>query len=553
MKRHLKTTAGLLAALMLVMSATACSPKTETVSSSGSGSSSQSTSSAEDETAPKNIKYKISWIGAQNNPLCSDPVMIKYWDEKFNVDIDYWNIDSANWNDVLGTKFAAGEYPDVMYVNSLSNLSSYISQDLLAEIPQSMLDKYMPNTIKKITADYPQLLKVGQMDGKQYSIPIGIYYANMFREPMCYRGDWMEKVGVTKAPTTLDEFKDLMYKFANSDPDGDGAKNTYGLSATGFAMVYGAFGVQRSQWNNNNGTLSYSSIQPAMKQALAVLAQWYKDGVIDPEFITGENSGGYWATSTAFVEGRIGYSGLGAFYHWYQGVGDYDATTKKYSKLQPGTNVAELAKVDADAATQIVQGQPVTGPDGKCGGVGYALPHPHSVGFRAGIEPDKMAKIMTMFEDWTSTKDEYFTARYGLKDQMWHYNTDGVPTSDFSEWKKSIGKESDDSVTLAAEGAHTVLESFIPLEYTSIENKYGFEWAKANGYDKNIIRDEKISAFPSSAKYETELTKMEDEAFISIITGKESVDYFDTFVKDWKSNGGDVLTKEANDWWATMK
>ena len=197
----------------------------------------------------------------------------------------------------------------------VGSVKSPVSDFFAAAVPAA--------TQPEITADYPQLMKVGRMDGKQYFIPIGIYYANMFRKPMCCRGDWMKKAGVTKAPTTLDEFKDLMYKFANNDPAGD--------------------------------------------------------------------------------------------------------------------------------------------------------------------------------------------------------------------------------------GAHTVLESFIPLEYTSIENKYGFEWAKANGCDKNIICDEKISAFPSSAKYETELNNPEDEASIAIITGKESVDCFDTFVSEWESSGGDVLTKEANDWWAIMK
>lgn len=549
MKKLTKTFTGLLATAMLLTAVTACNPKTPVASDTVS----KTDTSSADLTAPQDKTYKISWIGAQNSPLCDDPVMIDYWNKKFNVEIDFWSIESANWNDVLSTKFAGGEYPDVMYVNSLSNLSNYISQDLLAEIPQTMVDQYMPNTIKLITADYPSLMKVGQLNGKQYSIPIGINGTNQFREPMVYRGDWMKKVGVSKTPTTLDEFKDLMSKFSNNDPDGNGKKDTYGLSTTGFAMVYGAYGIQRGQWNNNNGTLTYSSIQPAMKQALGVLAQWYKDGIIDPEFITGENTGGYWAVSNALVEGRIGYSGLGGYYHWNPGVGDYDAETKKYSKIQPGANITELQKTDPEAANQIIQGQPVTGPNGKSGGIGWALPHPHSIGFRSDIEPDKMAKIMTIWEDWTSTQDEWMIARYGNKDEMWHYNDDGVPVSDFNKWKESIGKKDDDSITLPGIGAHTVLECFIPQKYVSIENTYTYGWAKENGYDKNIIRDEKFVAFPSSSQYETELNKLEDEAFIEIITGKQPLDYFDTFVSEWKAAGGDTLLKEANAWWATMQ
>ena len=148
---------------------------------------------------------------------------------------------------------------------------------------------------------------------------------------------------------------------------------------------------------------------------------------------------------------------------------------------------------------------------------------------------------MTIWEDWTSTQDEWVTARYGIQGEMWHYNDDGVPVSDINKWKESIGKKDDASVTLPGIGAHTVLECFIPQKYVSVESKYNYSWAKENGYDKNIIRDEKFVAFPSSAQYETELTKLEDEAFIEIITGKQPVDYFDTFVSEWKAAGGDTM------------
>ena len=52
---------------------------------------------------------------------------------------------------------------------------------------------------------------------------------------------------------TLNEFEDLVYRFTNNDPDHNGINDTYGLSSTGLAMVYGAFGWQRKQWNEVNG------------------------------------------------------------------------------------------------------------------------------------------------------------------------------------------------------------------------------------------------------------------------------------------------------------
>lgn len=41
--------------------------------------------------------------------------------------------------------------------------------------------------------------------------------------------------------------------------------------------------------------------------------------------------------------------------------------------------------------------------------------------------------------------------------------------------------------------------------------------------------------------------KMEEETFAKIIMGKADISEFDTFVKNWKSQGGDQILKEIND------
>ena len=51
----------------------------------------------------------------------------------------------------------------------------------------------------------------------------------------------------------------------------------------------------------------------------------------------------------------------------------------------------------------------------------------------------------------------------------------------------------------------------------------------------------------------TILRKIEDETYIAIITGEQPVSYFDQFVTIWRSSGGDVLTREANAWYNTVK
>jgi len=558
-KKLIGTISKIVFAAMLMVSIAACSKTAGSTKenkkapdSSGKPKSTQEDSTAkEDPAAPKDETYTISWIGPQNKPLSKDPILIKKWEKEFNVVIDFWDIDSGSWNEVLSTKFAGDEIPDLLYCNSAANFGNYVDQQLLAEIPPEMLDKYMPKTIAALEADNEKVLKQGQIDDKLYGIPIGTYFHNQFHLPMVYRGDWMKKVGISSAPATLDEFHDLMYKFINEDPDGDGKRDTYGFSTSGLNMVYGAFGYGRKQWVEESGKLVYSSIQPAMKDALGVLAEWYKEGIIDPEFITGENTGGYWAISNAFAEGRIGYSGHGCYYHWNPDLGPVNETTEESSVIAGG-NYTELEKNFLGMGSELVHGTPVTGPDGKSGGMSDPLPATQWAGFGIQLEDelDKMAKIMTMYEYWTSDQDHYFESRLGLKDEMWHYNDENVPVSDFEAWAKANDKPDE---TLPGVGGHTVLEPFLLSNYDKIQNKYIYDWAVENKYDQNLIHSELFMSLPSAGTYQTELDKMEDEAYIAIITGEQPVDYFDTFVDDYKKAGGDILEKEANEWWEAMK
>jgi hypothetical protein len=50
-----------------------------------------------------------------------------------------------------------------------------------------------------------------------------------------------------------------------------------------------------------------------------------------------------------------------------------------------------------------------------------------------------------------------------------------------------------------------------------------------------------------------QLQTMEKQVYTNIIYGKESPDAFDKFVRDWKAQGGDEITKEVNEWYQSVK
>lgn len=69
----------------------------------------------------------------------------------------------------------------------------------------------------------------------------------------------------------------------------------------------------------------------------------------------------------------------------------------------------------------------------------------------------------------------------------------------------------------------------------------------------DIIYDEVYVTTPAMISRQSELNKLRDNTFLAIIMGESPVDYFDTFVEQWKAQGGDEISAEVNEWYQSEK
>ncbi len=69
----------------------------------------------------------------------------------------------------------------------------------------------------------------------------------------------------------------------------------------------------------------------------------------------------------------------------------------------------------------------------------------------------------------------------------------------------------------------------------------------------DIIYDEVYTTTPAMISRQSELNKLRDNTFLAIIMGESPVDYFDTFVEQWKAQGGDEISAEVNEWYQSEK
>ncbi|TDQ37191.1 putative aldouronate transport system substrate-binding protein [Aureibacillus halotolerans] len=482
--------------------------------------------------------YEIDWMPYITEPIDQDGKMVTYYEDKFNVDFNMVNVDHANIQELLNLKFASGEIPDVMLDGvSSDTIQQLVKQGVLLSLDEEVLKETMPDLYSKATELNPNWLEFAKVDDKIYGLP-EMRDVYKYRTTIVWRGDWLENVGINKTPETLEEFEEALYKFTFEDPDQNGEDDTYGISLSGIPAIFGAFGYlpgygphdwQDWFWQERDGEMVFGAIQPEAKEALALLNKWYEDGVLDPEFITGENTGGYWALSHAFINGKIGFTGHGQYYHWNDELKNGDI----------GANYDEIQKISQEVADSLVHGLPPKGP----GGMNLFAPNMLSgkiVGFSRYLEeePQKLGKIFEILNHTSgTTKENNIEAVMGIEGEMWEENEDGIRKM-LPEWE--------DVMDTGAGKFNLELGVFDLYEIRG-------DWAVEHGYDKGTLRNALFKPLPSESTYREELTKIRDEAYISMITGDQPIDAFDQFVEQWMNAGGDILTKEANEWYATLE
>ncbi len=474
-------------------------------------------------------KYKISLVNHTPFPVDANAQMVKHWNEKFNVEFEIIQLSTS---EQLNLKIASGETPDCFYINS-ATYAAYVKQGVLAEIPDYVPKKYMPDVIEGQEQSSPGMTELyGYIDGVRYGLPLQTFYYNDYIKPIIYNGIWMERLGVNKVPENLDEFEDLMDKFTTKDPDNDGQNNTYGLSASAFRVVFNAFEVPtfNTAWVEHEGEVVRDITLPGTKEALATLNAWYKKGIIDPTFITGENTGGYWALTHAFINEKIGVTGMGVFYHW----------NPKVPGRKEGENLTELKASNPELAEKIVWGKPLASSNGVIGASTESTISDAYRVFSAKIEKDKLGKILQIANELVGSPENFMTTMYGLENEKWTRNSDG-------SFDISIGYE--DGMKI---GAWATFLLFGMNRNTSYPEKALVKWAEEkNLYKHNYKLYEDVLSpldyLPSVSTYITDLNKLASMAEIAFITGERSLDEYDDFIKEYMAAGGEILTKEANE------
>ena len=221
--------------------------------------------------------------------------------------------DASNYETKLRLALTSSDdLPDVFPVYSAQLAADMIESGMVKDITED-IENYMPERLKEIYDQYPNTYSTVTNDGKIYGMAVSPHLTE--GEVMIIRQDWLDKLGL-KAPTTIDEFEEVIRAFTEDDPDGNGQKDTYGFTYEGDSIynngwcadpvtIFSVFSgdMLPGQWQEDeDGKLVYGSLDEGNKQALERMAKWHANGWTFQEAA----ATGAWDAMTQFTEGKAG-------------------------------------------------------------------------------------------------------------------------------------------------------------------------------------------------------------------------------------------------------
>ncbi len=347
----------LLLASAMVMSMAACGGDT-TDAPVASGDSAAAPGSSEVATDAPVEEYKLETLTMVVNGTLTatlDNGQAEFeaqWEEAvsekmgYDVDLVISQLDHSGYVDAVGRLFAAGEYPDTI-IMSAEQFKQYAPTGLLWDMSEAYAN-----------ADFQSHLTLPAINENLKDENGALYgFAPTYGNGCVtyVKKAWLDAVGVDPATvTTYDAYYDMLMKFHEGDPDGNGVNgDTYGVIAAGYLGNEAPYiNYLPEFWQDaypaivqdENGTWVDGFQSEETKAALLRLQQGAADGAIDPETFTASTK---IAREKWFSNEQMGSAGVFTYWagSWYQTLTDNLEKNEVDSELVQLPPIEEVAAV----------------------------------------------------------------------------------------------------------------------------------------------------------------------------------------------------------------
>ena len=505
-------------------------------------------------------------LGGSLNPNAKLPEGMSYENnsyldflsEDLNIKVVYdWIASSSDFDEKMNLCIGSDTIPELMNVNA-TQYRALLKYDMIQPLDQ-YFDDYASDALKGYVESGGEELKkcISNDKGEMMAIPAPNITAGGINE-MWIRQDWLDNLGL-EVPRTWDELAAVAEAFVTQDPDGNGEADTIGILGPGntdhmnaiggnqFGLdpLFSSFQSYPQYWlQDEDGTVKYGSIQPETRTALEKIQKLYTDKLIDTEMLVRNNC------QEAILSGKVGIF----FGPWWIGYTVSDATLAGEADWRAYfTPLSEDGKyythMPDPTSTYVVVSKSCKNPEAAIKIINYLIAYGKdwvADGTSAKLEVSQFYPLWNVYENAdeievsTETLEKYLAGEITMDDvdfsqhKLLKNDMEAVtelkkePYDDFSLDKWNLDSDLAKInlprlVSLLVGGNPLVNDKYIPVynAYSGQTETMQAKWAN--------------------------LKKMEEETFAKIIMGKADISEFDTFVENWKNQGGDQILKEINE------
>lgn len=452
-------------------------------------------------------------------------------------------------------------------------LKNLLQADKLLPLDDA-IEKFAHPKLKEALKKYAYTMTEVTKDGKIYGLPR--FSAGDEGTVMWIRKDWLNKLSL-HPPATINELENVLKAFSEQDPNGNGKDDEVGLAVPlkegpwswmgQTDAIAGALSGQMLStsdiklfWNEDeNGNLVYGAVHPDAKKYLKTMASWMVKGYINKDAGMQDSS----KAAELAVKGMAGVM----FGPFWMGAWPLSASVK----VDPGADW---------------QAYPLpAGPDGLKGKAQKPLYGIYTV----------FSKDFKNIEAWFAyynkllaknfgPEDPYFDPRfaigyhegydYVIKDGRVitvNFAAEGVPND---KWPLADGSSIDmrwmlypltggapvlpymstDAIRKLSEKSNAEMKTPIEQSIKGLNSAQltaaGVAIAEQGLEIPNRYHGPLTDGMEKNGIF---LQKLATESYLSIIYGEKPLSYFDEFVALFYKNGGDVITKEVNNWYKENK
>ncbi len=480
----------------------------------------------------------------------------RYFEEAVNVGTEYTMIapNTVDYAQKLLLAMTSGTLPDVFLVTDLSVLKQLAESGAIADLTTVYKDNV--NTTLRDIIEYEgnEIYNPVTVDGKLMGIPVKMPSTNGYNH--CWvRQDWLDELKLDR-PKTMQDVHDIAKAFVENKADNIGLmlSKDYLAESKGIFWAYGGTTAGRNYWQKmDDGTVAFSEVQPEMKGGLGWLRDMYSEGLVNQEFSTQD-------IAKAFE--YVANNQCGIFFgpHWYgfrlQTAEESMDTEANWVAVGLPTGDVEETKV---YATNTFDGV-------YC--VNANFEYPEAMIHVLNAYAEKLFGEENDFENFFACPGNSgcwdaspIHVLHPMVDLMPHQEMKAAMPDDVME--NLVGQPRDywnniDQTKMGElTGSGANYWEYINTGLTAYQYMFGPIDSCFSFVDKTYPDIVEWNAYfgaptPTWADRWSSMKELIDTTYLKIIQGQVELDSgFDQMVQEWNSIGGEQVTKEVNDIYAT--